>query len=89
MYTRILVPLDGSRIAEQALPHAVALSQRFELGLELVRATEFAAQAEYYRYTPAINYPPYEEYVEQATAEARDCLQGLVEGIEHQGGTAR
>lgn len=26
MYNRILLPLDGSAIAEQALPHAIALA---------------------------------------------------------------
>jgi len=29
MYSRILLPLDGSTLAEQALPHAAALAERF------------------------------------------------------------
>ena len=33
-YKRILVPLDGSTLAEQALPHAVALAEG--LGAELI-----------------------------------------------------
>lgn len=29
MYNRILLPLDGSPLAEQALPHAMAIAERF------------------------------------------------------------
>ena len=37
MYKRILIPLDGSALAEQALPHAIAQAQRFEAELVLLR----------------------------------------------------
>jgi nucleotide-binding universal stress UspA family protein len=37
-YRTILVPLDGSPAAEQALPHAEALARRFEASLVVVRA---------------------------------------------------
>jgi nucleotide-binding universal stress UspA family protein len=30
MYKSILLPLDGSSLAEQALPHALALVERFQ-----------------------------------------------------------
>jgi nucleotide-binding universal stress UspA family protein len=36
MYQTILLPLDASPIAEQALPHAIALAQAFEAILEVV-----------------------------------------------------
>ena len=39
MYDRIVVALDGSQLAEQVLPHAEALGQRFQSTLVLVRAT--------------------------------------------------
>lgn len=39
MFRRILVPLDGSRFAEHALPHAVALARRARAVLELVSVT--------------------------------------------------
>ena len=35
---RILVPLDGSPLAEQALPHAVALARATSSGLTLMQA---------------------------------------------------
>jgi nucleotide-binding universal stress UspA family protein len=37
MHKHILIPLDGSALAEQALPHAIAQAQRFEAELVLLR----------------------------------------------------
>ncbi|MBG7609663.1 MAG: universal stress protein [Anaerolineae bacterium] len=37
MYHRILLPLDGSLLAEQALPHAVALAEYFQAELILLK----------------------------------------------------
>ena len=36
MYKKILVPLDGSRLAEQILPYARAFAQAFEIPVELL-----------------------------------------------------
>ena len=40
MYQRVLLPLDGSEMAEQALPHAVGLAERFGAELVLLRILE-------------------------------------------------
>ena len=40
MYKRILLPLDGSAMAEQALPHAKAQAQQFGAMLILLRVLE-------------------------------------------------
>lgn len=40
MYSHLLVPLDGSRFAEAALPHALELAQKFGSKITLVRAIE-------------------------------------------------
>jgi nucleotide-binding universal stress UspA family protein len=37
MYKRILIPLDGSALAEQALPHAITQAGHFEAELILLR----------------------------------------------------
>jgi len=37
MYKRILIPLDGSPLAEQALPHAIAHAERFRAELVLLK----------------------------------------------------
>ena len=36
MYSQILVPLDGSKTAEKALPYARALASKFKLSVELL-----------------------------------------------------
>jgi nucleotide-binding universal stress UspA family protein len=40
MFKRILVPLDGSKLAEEALPYAETLAQKFEAELILVRVLQ-------------------------------------------------
>jgi nucleotide-binding universal stress UspA family protein len=40
VYTRILLPLDGSETAEKAVPFAVAQAERFRAQLILLRAVE-------------------------------------------------
>ena len=39
-YNQLLVPLDGSELAESALPIAVGLAQTLDAGLHLLRVTE-------------------------------------------------
>jgi nucleotide-binding universal stress UspA family protein len=45
MFKRILVPLDGSKLAEKALPYAEALAQKFEAELVLVRVLQLLLEA--------------------------------------------
>jgi nucleotide-binding universal stress UspA family protein len=40
MYKRILLPIDGSALAEQALPYAIAQAERFDAELILLRVLE-------------------------------------------------
>jgi nucleotide-binding universal stress UspA family protein len=42
MYTRMLIPLDGSKNAEQVLPYARLLTSRFKLPVELLTALDLA-----------------------------------------------
>ena len=41
MYKRILLPLDGSGLAEQAIPHAIAQAERLRAELILLKVLEF------------------------------------------------
>jgi nucleotide-binding universal stress UspA family protein len=43
MYTRILIPLDGSRIAEKALPYARTLAGKLRVPVELLMVIDAAA----------------------------------------------
>jgi nucleotide-binding universal stress UspA family protein len=45
MYTRILVPLDGSKTAEKALPYARALASKLKLPVELLAVIDIAEMA--------------------------------------------
>jgi len=45
MYTKILVPLDGSRLAEQILPYTSLLAGAFEIPVELLRVDDSGALA--------------------------------------------
>ena len=42
MYTKILVPLDGSRTAENVLPYARALAGTLKIPVELIRVIDIA-----------------------------------------------
>lgn len=39
MYSRILVPLDGSELSERAVPHALDLARKYGAEITLLRAT--------------------------------------------------
>jgi nucleotide-binding universal stress UspA family protein len=45
MFKRILVPLDGSKLAEKALSYAEALAEKFEAELVLVRVLQLLLEA--------------------------------------------
>ncbi len=45
MFTRVIVPLDGSQLAERALPYAVAIAEKFAAPVVLVRAYDGPARA--------------------------------------------
>jgi nucleotide-binding universal stress UspA family protein len=40
MFSRVLLPLDGSATAEQALPYAIAQAERFRAEMVLLQAVE-------------------------------------------------
>ena len=79
MYNRIVVPLDGSPLSEQALPHAVAQAARF--GAELILLKVLAPLHDVVFSSPAAV-----RTAEDMTAQlARDYLEGVANGIREQG----
>ena len=79
MYKRIVVPLDGSPLAEQALPHAVAQASQF--GTDLVLLKVLAPLHDVVFSSPAAV-----RAAEAMTAQlARDYLDGIAAGIREQG----
>jgi nucleotide-binding universal stress UspA family protein len=76
----VVVPLDGSPLAEQVLPHVADLAKRLGLQIILTRAYALpsaAAPDAYGTYT--------EELINQLETETREYLAGKVEGLKEKG----
>jgi nucleotide-binding universal stress UspA family protein len=78
MFEHILVPLDGSSLAECVLPHAVAVAQAFGARLTLLRVLEREQ-------TPARiqSVDPLDWHIRKAEAEA--YLEGMVGRLQESG----
>ena len=62
MYTKLLVPLDGSRLAEQILPYARLFAEAYGIPVELVRVEDLDAGA------PFRPPQPNSDYLQEASA---------------------
>lgn len=82
----ILVPLDGSTIAEQALPHAVALGEALGLKVILVRATP-SAQDYTLHFASRVSYPfsHIQDLSKKADGAAWGYLDTVCEKLRQQG----
>lgn len=79
MYKRILVPLDGSSLAEQSLPHAAAHASAF--GAEVVLLKVLGPLPE-----PSMTSPRAIRSAEAASAElAREYLEGVAGDLRAEG----
>lgn len=74
MYTRIVVPLDGSRTAEGALPEAERLARNFGAGLHLVRVIDLLSP-EQVPVLMQIEAAGYARALEEEEREARTYLE--------------
>ena len=78
----IIVPLDGSELAESVLPTAVKFARLLNIGMVLFRAYELPASAYYGRE----NYlPNYEELKNRVKEQAQDYLDKRIEAIKAEG----
>lgn len=70
----IIIPLDGSELAEQVLPHAVAVANALGLKATLLRVTPTAG--DYFRY---MDYPPadYEDLSKEVDDDAVKYLDNI------------
>jgi nucleotide-binding universal stress UspA family protein len=87
MLQKILVPLDGSELAERALPYAKALAEKFDGELILFRGLETVRIVP----LPEFGVVPYEydELVDQAEEQAHGYLGDLRDEIREEGLSAR
>src|SRR5918999_128964 len=88
-FQTIIIPLDGSSLAEQVLPHAISLAEALKLRMLLVRATP--SLGEYHRYVE--HYPldssstisrMYEEFSREEDARAMQYLHQVREKLNRQ-----
>jgi nucleotide-binding universal stress UspA family protein len=79
MYSRVLIPLDGSALAEQALPDAIVQAKHFNAELILLRVVEPFAHAR------GMSLSHLEKINQQAHTWAREYLEGLAADIQDQG----
>ena len=73
----MIIPLDGSSLTEQILPHATQVAKAFGLNVILVRSNPSAD--EYYRFMDhsmavSVSAEGYEDYAREAEAQASDYL---------------
>jgi nucleotide-binding universal stress UspA family protein len=77
MYRTLVVPLDGSKLAERALPHAIRLAQASGARLVLTRAALAAPPA-------SLDGSDWEVQQADAVAEATEYLREVAESVSGQ-----
>lgn len=81
MYARILVPLDGSELAEEVLPYAQALAKGLRTRIELLRVIEPPPEE---MAVPGHGVYPYWS-VDNVRSNARDYLEGIASTLREEG----
>lgn len=85
MYERIVVPLDGSGLAEQALPEAVALAHLTGAPLHLIRVVDVTRLEQYGAYGLALEYAGLAKVVTEEEANARAYLGQVASRLSGEG----
>ena len=78
----IIVPLDGSSLAEQALPHVAAIAKELDLTVSLVRVN--TSLQDIYLYT-GYAFPGYKKLVDDMDAQAADYLRKVSGRLRQEG----
>jgi len=76
MYTRMLIPLDGSKTAEKVLPYARYLAGRLKTPVELMAVIDMA---EFAAHMPAGRAPVFERMIESEAGRSATYLRGIAE----------
>ena len=79
MYKHVLIPLDGSPLAEQALPHAIAQAVCFGAELVLLRVVVP------FTHVSGVSLANLQEINQQAVAWAREYLESIAVGVRERG----
>jgi nucleotide-binding universal stress UspA family protein len=82
-FTTVIAPLDGSVLAEKALPHVVALAKDLKLEVQLMRMFELLPNA--YVVADGVVAPGVGRYREEMQKEAEFYLEGIVDQLRGEG----
>jgi nucleotide-binding universal stress UspA family protein len=82
MYRRIVVPLDGSKLAEAALPQAIDLARLTGAPIHLVRVVDFTRLEQYGPYALALEYSGVEPVLSDEHAAALAYLREVRERLK-------
>jgi nucleotide-binding universal stress UspA family protein len=74
MYTRMLIPLDGSKLAENVLPYARALARALDLRIELLSVVD---TMDFARTTHAGHVRDFDPIIEAAVREGEQYLENV------------
>jgi nucleotide-binding universal stress UspA family protein len=85
MYRRIIVPLDGSALAEQALAQATELSGLTGAPVHLLRVVDYLSMEQYGPYALALEYATTEPVLAVEQDEAKDYLGGIETRLTREG----
>jgi nucleotide-binding universal stress UspA family protein len=83
MFERVLVCLDGSDLAEEALPYAAEIARRFGSTLVLLEVT--AGPSAVVEPTTGYYHATSPGRVQRSEDEAADYLEGIAAGLEKEG----
>jgi nucleotide-binding universal stress UspA family protein len=80
-FSRIVVPLDGSDLAESALPTAVGLARALGAGVHLLRVIDLGRLDQIGAFGFGLEYSALDLAVQDERAAARDYLDGVLERL--------
>lgn len=87
MYDRIVVPLDGSDLAEQALDEAKSLSRKMDIPLHLLRVVDTYRTQSLPATGMALDYSMLAELAEEEIEDAKTYLEQKVQDLQSEGMT--
>jgi len=85
MYRRIVVPLDGSELAEAALPQAEGLAKLTGAPLLLLRVIDASRLDRYGGYGVAFDLTVYDGLIEEERTAGREYLEGIQRQVAGRG----
>lgn len=81
-FSRIVVPLDGSPLAEEALPTALALAKRLHVPIHVITVIEVSGGETWEVVSAAITARRFEESVARLVTDAQGVLASADEWLE-------